>query len=81
MGWSLVRPKTAKPLQPDDLPPISPFLEDNAGLGRVIKPSNELKLRCTEFNENGDVTLVNGEFKKSELIAKVRLEYNKAWCN
>lgn len=36
------------------------------------KASNELKLRCTEFDENGNVTLVNGEFKKSELIAKVR---------
>jgi hypothetical protein len=30
-------------------------------------------LRCTEFDENGNVTLVNGEFRKSELIAKVRL--------
>lgn len=48
------------------------FLDDNAGLGgRIIKPSNELKLRCTEFDENGNVTLVNGEFRKSELIAKV----------
>ena len=42
-------------------------------LGRNLsgKASNELKLRCTEFDENGNVTLVNGEFKKSELIAKV----------
>jgi len=48
-------------------------LDDDAGLGgRIIKPSSELKLRCTEFDENGNVTLVNGEFRKSELIAKVR---------
>lgn len=33
----------------------------------------ELKLRCTEFDANGSVTLVSGEFKKSELIAKYGL--------
>lgn len=72
-------PPTKKPgesaLRPDDLPLLPSFLNDANGsiLGRskVGKPSNELKLRCTEVNENGDVTLVNGEFKKSELIAKV----------
>lgn len=37
----------------------------------AAKASNELRLRCTEFDSNGNVTLVNGEFKKSELIAKV----------
>lgn len=67
------RPDTA--LKPDDLPPLPGFLEDVGGttLGRSAgKVSNELKLRCTEFDENGKITLVNGEFKKSELIAKVR---------
>lgn len=50
------------------------FLDDNSGLGgRIIKPSNELKLRCTEFDEHGNVTLVNGEFRKSELIARYSL--------
>ena len=53
--------------------PLSSFLDESAGLGRIAKPVNELKLRCTEFDENGKVTLVNGEFKKSELIAKVRM--------
>jgi hypothetical protein len=38
-----------------------------------LKPSTELKLRCTEFDENGNVVLVNGEFKKQELIAKYSL--------
>ena len=31
------------------------------------------RLRCTEFNADGKVTLVSGEFKKSELIAKYGL--------
>lgn len=61
--------------QNNHLPPLSGFLDDsNAGLGgRITKPSNELRLRCTEFDENGNVTLVNGEFKKGELIAKYSL--------
>ncbi|KIW10168.1 hypothetical protein PV08_11129 [Exophiala spinifera] len=33
----------------------------------------DLKLRCTEFDANGSVTMVAGEFKKSELIAKYGL--------
>ena len=33
----------------------------------------DLKLRCTEFDSHGSVTLVAGEFKKSELIAKYGL--------
>lgn len=62
-----------------------PFLDDGTGnlfnIGRSLagKASNELRLRCTEFDNNGNVTLVNGEFKKSELIAKVsadRFNYN-----
>lgn len=69
--WFYKEKPAVKPLQPDDLPPLAGFLDDNASLGRVIKPTNELKLRCTEFDENGNVVLVNGEFKKSELISKV----------
>jgi len=75
--WRKLRPASRKnggrSLGQDDLPPLQGFLDDDAGLGgRIIKPSSELKLRCTEFDENGNVTLVNGEFRKSELIAKVR---------
>ncbi|KAJ0424318.1 hypothetical protein BJY00DRAFT_276432 [Aspergillus carlsbadensis] len=49
--------------------------EGNLSLARALaaKASNELRLRCTEFDLNGNVTLVNGEFKKSELIAKYGL--------
>lgn len=43
--------------------------------GLAAKASNELRLRCTEFDSGGNVTLVNGEFKKSELIAKVRMNH------
>ncbi len=64
-------------LKHDDLPEFNSFLDDANGalLGRskVGKAANEMKLRCTELNENGAVTLVNGEFKKSELIAKACL--------
>lgn len=58
-----------------ELPPLPSFLGDTAGttLGRTkaAKPGSELKLRCTEIDENGNVITVNGEFKKSQLIAKV----------
>ena len=65
-------------IRPTDLPPLPNFLDEvgNSGFGgrgKVAKPGNELKLRCTEIDENGKVTTVNGEFKKSELIAKVSL--------
>lgn len=49
-------------------------------LGRTIsaKAAAQPKLRCTELDENGNVVLASGEFKKSELIAKVYepTEYN-----
>ena len=71
--WNFNRDKPQRRLKPDDLPPLPAFMSDGTTtLGRSAgKASNELKLRCTEFDENGNVTLVNGEFKKSELIAKV----------
>ncbi|KAJ5731568.1 uncharacterized protein N7483_006076 [Penicillium malachiteum] len=45
----------------------------NIGRGLSAKASNELRIRCTEFDNNGNVTLVNGEFRKLELIAKYGL--------
>ena len=51
------------------------FLDDTGstsfGRRKKTKGVNELKLRCTEFDEVGNVTFMDGEFKKSELIAKV----------
>ena len=70
------RKVTPQPLKPDDLPP-KPLPEDGADpsmfnlLRLSAKAANEPKLRCTEFDENGNVSLTNGLLKKSELIAKV----------
>jgi magnesium transporter len=61
-------------------PPGPGFMDEgtegmfNIGRSLSAKASNELRIRCTEFDTNGDVTLVNGEFRKQELIAKVCLE-------
>lgn len=76
--WQHARPKKTAPLQPNDLPPLPRLLDDAgaASLGRIVKPTNELRMRCTEFDGDGKVTLVNGAFKKSELIAKVPLHHS-----
>lgn len=77
-AWSLF--KAAKMRRLAQLSPPSPPPEENpssysngfgSSLGRIMRPANELKMRCTELDEHGNVTLVSGEFKKSELIAKV----------
>lgn len=61
--------RLAAPGSPDDHPAgPSGF---GSSLGRMTRATNELKMRCTELDEHGNVTLVSGEFKKSELIAKV----------
>lgn len=66
-------------LPPD--PPASPSSYDETSaqlfnLSRALSRNHsgaDLKLRCTEFDANGSVTLVSGEFRKSELIAKYGL--------
>ncbi|KAF2454673.1 hypothetical protein BDY21DRAFT_352415 [Lineolata rhizophorae] len=50
----------------------SSVVDDGTNLHRPLRPSNELMLRCTEFDEKGRCTLI-GEFKKTELIAKYGL--------
>lgn len=37
----------------------------------TAKAALDPRLRCTEVDGNGDVIMVDGELKKSELIAKV----------
>ncbi|KAL6711338.1 magnesium ion transporter [Coniothyrium glycines] len=59
------------PPPPDDS--VSQTTGFGSSLGRIMRPANELKMRCTELDEHGNVTLVSGEFKKSELIAKYGL--------
>ncbi|KAK7549427.1 putative magnesium ion transporter [Phyllosticta citricarpa] len=74
-AWAKKRKAAYGRLQPDDLPKRKDgFAPDETGnMARVLRPINEPRLRCTEFDENGNVTLVNGEFRKSELIAKYGL--------
>jgi magnesium transporter len=75
--WGATSKKGGGPLQPDDLPGPLGSLEDSSdsifSKGRSIsaKAAAQPKLRCTELDENGNVVLASGEFKKSELIAKV----------
>jgi magnesium transporter len=67
-----------KPLKPDDLPCSDDVGELNSMFSaprmQTAKAALEPRLRCTEVDENGKVILVDGEFKKSELIAKVRTQ-------
>lgn len=44
-----------------------------SSLGRAGRPVNELRMRCTELDEHGNVTMVSGEYKKTDLIAKYGL--------
>lgn len=61
-------------LKPDDLPSREEFGETSMFSNRralAAKAASEPRLRCTEVDENGKVILVDGEFKKTELINKV----------
>ncbi len=76
--WGVTSSKGGRPLRPDDLPSTLFGSEEGNdtsmfSLGRHIsaKAAAQPKLRCTELDENGNVVLASGEFKKSELIAKV----------
>jgi magnesium transporter len=67
--------KDDKALKPDDLPNHDEF-NDNSSIFNnrrtlAAKAASEPRLRCTEVDEHGNVILVDGEFKKTELIAKV----------
>ena len=73
--WKHKLRKGKEVLKENDSPALPGFLDDagNTSLGgrKTVKGVNELKLRCTEFDGNGNVTFMDGEFKKSELIVKV----------
>lgn len=74
--WKPRKGKETPKLKPSGLPPLPSFLDDVGGTSisrsKAGKAANDLKLRCTEFDNDGKVTLMDGEFKKTELIAKVR---------
>jgi magnesium transporter len=73
--WGSSAKKGDTPLRPDDLPsrrddsgPGSPLFASRRALAAL-----EPRLRCTEVDEYGKAILVDGEFKKTELIAKYGL--------
>lgn len=78
--WGMGSRKPAKPLEPDDLPNGDGDGENNSmfNIRRQLsqKAALEPRLRCTEVDETGNVIVVDGEFKKSELIARVRFGSN-----
>lgn len=62
--------------QSTNRPPYDSSTENEMfGHGRSVlsKAINEPRLRCTELDEYGNVVLASGEFKKTELIARVLL--------
>ncbi|GKU00021.1 mitochondrial inner membrane magnesium transporter mrs2 [Fusarium langsethiae] len=69
--------KNDKALKPDDLPNHDEFGDNSSIFNNrrtlAAKAASEPRLRCTEVDEHGNVILVDGEFKKTELIAKFGL--------
>lgn len=85
--WGVSARRGGMPLRPDDLPMrggghghghgVEEYDDGSSMFNsrRVMtsKTTTEPRLRCTEVDEHGEVILVDGEFKKSELIAKYGL--------
>ncbi|PNP48712.1 mitochondrial inner membrane magnesium transporter mrs2 [Trichoderma gamsii] len=75
--WGIGVRKGAKSLKPDDLPSRDDMDHGSSMFNnrRILsaKAALEPRLRCTEVDENGKVILMDGEFKKTELIAKYGL--------
>ncbi|KAI0434843.1 cora-domain-containing protein [Xylaria sp. FL1042] len=82
--WGSAEQRTrrpGRPLEPDDLPEVDREGSSSSSSNSMFnthrqlskKAASEPRLRCTEVDENGNVILVDGEFKKSELIARFGL--------
>ena len=80
--WSLIdrQPQPViRPLQPNDIDatgaagPDEQLGENSLPRAPKAKASMDPSLRCTEIGENGQILVQDGQFKKSELIAKVPL--------
>jgi magnesium transporter len=73
--WGTAKRKAPEELKPDDLPDSDGDGHNNSMFNTRRQRSQlaelEPRLRCTEVDENGVPILVDGEFKKSELIARV----------
>ncbi|KAI0458444.1 cora-domain-containing protein [Xylaria acuta] len=76
--WGSGPRRPGQPLEPDDLPEVNRDGSNNSMFNtpRLLskKAASDPRLRCTEVDENGNVILVNSEFKKSELIARFGLQ-------
>lgn len=75
--WGPRLQKSPEDLKPDDLPdPVEDGGENNSMFNtrrqRAQQAALEPRLRCTEVDQHGNAILVDGEFKKTELIARVR---------
>ncbi|KAK5998781.1 Mitochondrial inner membrane magnesium transporter MRS2 [Cladobotryum mycophilum] len=75
--WGIGARKGVKPLKPDDLPSREDAEHSSSMFNnrKILSAKSALdpRLRCTEVDENGKVILMDGEFKKTELIAKYGL--------
>ncbi|KAI0521581.1 cora-domain-containing protein [Xylaria bambusicola] len=75
--WEPRARRPGQPLEPDDLPEAHGEGGNNSMFNtpRQLskKAASEPRLRCTEVDENGNVILIDGEFKKTELIARFGL--------
>ncbi|KAG6235310.1 magnesium ion transporter [Claviceps purpurea] len=75
--WGSSAKNGSKPLKPDDLPQHDSFEQGSSMFAsrRILasKAALEPRLRCTEVDEHGKVILADGEFKKTELIARFGL--------
>ncbi|KAH8662018.1 cora-like Mg2+ transporter [Xylariales sp. PMI_506] len=75
LWWS--REPNARKLKTFDMQEPCDDLDNNSMFNnrrqRAQQAALEPRLRCTEVDENGDAILVDGEFKKSELIARFGL--------
>lgn len=69
------RKAPASTLKPEDIPETDGEGENNSMFNKrrqlSSKAALEPRLRCTEVDETGEAVLVDSEFKKSELVARV----------
>lgn len=73
LGWGGVKSLGSDmggPGSSDDCGPDNNFTFGSRR-AQLMRAPMDPRLRCTEVDENGEVILVDGEYKKSELIAKV----------
>lgn len=76
ISWPPGDPSDARPPRPGDLPRGVGDGENSSMFNKRRQLTQKAaaldpRLRCTEVDELGNAILVDGEFKKSELIARV----------